>query len=155
MCSTRHLAEARFSFAQKALLARSLCLRKNKFGEWDLIAAINSLRNDLAHKLNSPDRAKKLAVVKELYFREAAGYDRIDDMKNESDAVILFNACAHCAGFLATFEADSKAFRRMVRPDRADLTSRRLSLTADAQSPLTGPPWRRRAVPCAPVNFVR
>jgi hypothetical protein len=109
-----HLAQARLSFAQKALLARSFCLRKDKLGEWDLVAAINSLRNDLSHRLNSPDRARKLAVVKELYFREAAGFDRIDDVKKESDAVILFNACAHCAGFLATFEADSKSFRRMV-----------------------------------------
>jgi len=55
-----------------------------------------------------------LAVVKDLYFREAAGFDRIEDVKKEPDAVILFNACAHCAGFLATFESDSKFFRRMV-----------------------------------------
>jgi hypothetical protein len=109
-----HLAQARLSFAQKAFLARSLCLRKNKFGEWDLIAAINSLRNDLAHNLNSTDRAKRLRSVKDLYFRDAAGFDRIEDVRKESDAVILFNACAHCAGFLATFEADSKAFRLII-----------------------------------------
>lgn len=109
-----HLAQARLTFAQKALLARSLCLRKNKFGEWELIAAINALRNDLSHRLNSPEREKKLGVVKDLYFREATGFDRIEEVKKESDAVILFNACAHCAGFLATFEADSKSFRRMV-----------------------------------------
>jgi len=109
-----HLSQARLSFHQKTLLARSLCLRKNKFGEWDLIAAINALRNDLAHNLNSPDRAKKLATLKEIYFRQADGLEQIDDIKKESDASILFCACAHCAGFLATFESDSKAFRRMV-----------------------------------------
>ena len=109
-----HLAQARLSFHQKTLLARSLCLRKNKLGEWDLIAAINALRNDLAHKLNSLDRANKLAALKEIYFRESAGFDRIDEIKKESDATILFSACAHCAGFLASFESDSKAFRAMV-----------------------------------------
>src|SRR5262249_34301048 len=66
-----HLADARLSFHQKALIARSLCLRKNRFGEWDLLNAINSLRNDLAHRLNSQEREKKLAAVKDIYAREA------------------------------------------------------------------------------------
>jgi hypothetical protein len=109
-----HLAEARLSFHQKTLLARSLCLRKNQFGEWELLGAINALRNDLAHHLNSPNREKKLGRVKEIYFHETAGYEHIEDVKKESDAVILFHACAHCAGFLASFEGDSKAFRQMV-----------------------------------------
>lgn len=92
-----HLGDARLSFHQKALLARSLCLRKNLVGEWELIAAINTLRNDLAHKLNSPERERKLAKVKELYFREAASFSGIEEVKKEPDAVVLFNACAHCA----------------------------------------------------------
>jgi hypothetical protein len=109
-----HLDDARLTFAHKIHLARAVCLRKNTFGEWDLISAINSLRNDLAHRLNSPERTKKLARVKDLYFREAAGYERIEEVKKESDAVVLFNACAHCAGFLATYLADSRGFRQMV-----------------------------------------
>lgn len=62
------VAEARLSFAQKLNVAKSLCLRKNKLGEWEMVAAINGLRNDLAHRLNSPDREKKLEKVKTVYF---------------------------------------------------------------------------------------
>lgn len=114
-----HLAQARLTFAQKLQLARALCLRKNKLGEWELMAAINALRNDLAHRLNSRDRGRRFDVVKNLYLREAAGFERIEDLKGEPDAVIVFNACAHCAGFLVTFETDSKSLRRMVhRLDR-------------------------------------
>ena len=109
-----HLEEARLTFAQKMQLARALCLRKNALGEWDLIAAINALRNNLAHQLKSPDRAKRLTKVKDLYFREAAGFERIEEIKNESDAVVLFNACGHSAGFLSTFLSDSRGFRQMV-----------------------------------------
>jgi len=109
-----HLSEARLSFNQKVLVARALCLRKNNFGEWELIGAINSLRNVLAHSLQSPVRTKKLATVKTIYFREAAGIDGIEDIKKQSDAHILTRACGHCGGFLATFEGDSKAFRKMV-----------------------------------------
>jgi hypothetical protein len=109
-----HLDDARLTFAHKVQLARALCLRKNTLGEWDLISAINSCRNDLAHRLNSPERAKKLAKVKELYFREVAGLARIEEIKKESDTAILFSACGHCAGFLATYLADSRGFRQMV-----------------------------------------
>jgi hypothetical protein len=109
-----HLEEARLTFAQKAHIARALCLRKNTLGEWELVFAINSLRNNLAHKLNSPERSKKLTKVKDLYFREAAGFEGIEEVKKESDAVVLFNACAHSAGFMSTFLADSRGFRQMM-----------------------------------------
>lgn len=109
-----NVEDARLSFAQKLHLSKALCLRKNTFGEWALISAINTLRNDLAHQLNSTEREKKLAKVRELYFREAAGYAGIEELKKEADVVILFNACAHCAGFLATFLRDSKGFRAMI-----------------------------------------
>lgn len=108
------VAEARLSFAQKLNVARSLCLRKNKLGEWDLVAAINGLRNDLAHRLNSPDREKKLEKVKTIYFREAAGLGRINAIKAQSDHEIVFAACAHCAGFLATCAEDLRHLRQAI-----------------------------------------
>ena len=46
-----YLGETRLSFHQKMLLGRSLCLRKHSLGEWDLLAAINTLRNEIAHKI--------------------------------------------------------------------------------------------------------
>jgi hypothetical protein len=70
-----HLAEdGRLSFIQKATLARSLDLRRNNLGIWDVIAAVNSLRNELAHSLDSPKRVKKTEALKKLFFREAAGH---------------------------------------------------------------------------------
>ncbi|WP_250493774.1 hypothetical protein [Caballeronia sp. GAWG1-1] len=47
-----HLEEARLSFADKMNVSRALCLRKNQFGEWELIAAINALRNVVGHTLS-------------------------------------------------------------------------------------------------------
>jgi len=83
-------------------------------GEWQLISFINSLRNELAHKLNSPNREKKLHQLKEVFFKEAAGFEKIDEIKKQSDPNIVLAACAECAGFLATFESDSKAYRNMI-----------------------------------------
>ncbi|WP_369646790.1 hypothetical protein [Variovorax sp. V118] len=115
-----HLEEARLTFNQKIQLGRSLCLRKNNLGEWEMISAINTLRNELAHRLNSPDRDRKLKRVKDLYFREAAGFPAMEEVKTAPDAQVLMNACGHCAGFLLSFEGDSQIFRRMIHGmDRA------------------------------------
>lgn len=108
------VAEARLNFSQKLNISKSLCLRKNKLGEWELIAAINGLRNDLAHRLNSPDRDKKLTKVKSIYFREAAEFGRIEAIKAQSDHEIIFAACAHCAGFLAGCAEDLRHLRQLI-----------------------------------------
>lgn len=109
-----HMPEARLNFAQKVHLSRALCLRKNNFGEWNLIGAINALRNVVAHRLNSPERERRFTRVKDIYLREAeamTGIERVHAMK-ESEIVLL--ACGHCLGFLASFEGDARAFRGLV-----------------------------------------
>jgi hypothetical protein len=109
-----HLEGARFTFHHKAALARALCLRKDRFGEWELVAAINALRNEVAHNLESPERAKKLSRVKEIYFREASTATKARGIQKQADSVILQAACGHCAGFLASFEHDAKGFRQIM-----------------------------------------
>lgn len=109
-----HLSEARLSFNQKLHLCRALCLRKSNLGEWDLMAAINALRNELAHRLSSPEREKRISKIKKIYFVQASGFDGIEEIKKESDPEIILNACGHCAGFLSSFLADAKELRRYV-----------------------------------------
>lgn len=109
-----HLSEAKLTFNQKTLLCRALCLRKNQNGEWELISSLNSLRNELAHRLRSPEREKRLLRVKQIFFREIAEFDNIEAVKKQSDSNIVLAACAECAGYLATFEADSKEFRKLI-----------------------------------------
>src|SRR4051812_28326134 len=62
-----YLDSARFHFAQKVYLARTMSLDEHANPMWDLILAINALRNDLAHALDSVKRQQKLDRVKELY----------------------------------------------------------------------------------------
>jgi hypothetical protein len=116
----QHITEARLSFYNKMMLARAFCLRHDNVGEWELLAAINSLRNELAHNLQSPKREHKIGRVKELYFREGAGYGNLEEVKQQSDAIVLMFACAHCRGVLHSFEMEARSFRRMVHEiDRA------------------------------------
>jgi hypothetical protein len=109
-----HVQEAKLSFNAKMLMARSLCLRKNRLGEWDLIAAINSLRNELAHNLHTPKRDRKIATVREIYCREAVDLSELANLKEQPDHVVLHYACGHCVGFLSSFEKDAEALRSML-----------------------------------------
>jgi hypothetical protein len=110
----KYLQEARLGFHQKAVLARAYCLRKDQAGEWDLIFALNALRNLLAHKLNAADRQTRIDRVKEIYAREAK--DAFKELKKSGakDAQVLTNAIAHCGGYLHSFEQDARAFRELV-----------------------------------------
>jgi hypothetical protein len=109
-----HLETARLSFNQKLSLARALGLRKAGWGEWDLIVAINSLRNEVAHNLTSPKRATKMARVLELYSREAANLQGVEEIKAGGEVAVLYSACGHCVGFLSALAADSRALRGFI-----------------------------------------
>ena len=107
-----HMIETRIGFHDWVCIARSLCLRKNTLGEWDLILAINTLRNEIAHPRGAERRTLLINRIKEIYIRESeASADKIDA---DPDELIIINASGHCIGFLAEYEADSKAFRQMV-----------------------------------------
>jgi hypothetical protein len=109
-----HLEAARLSFHHKACIVRALGLRKDKFGEWDLLQAINTLRNDLAHQLHSDQREKKVQRLREVYLREAKGMEGIEELRDADEVTLLVNAMAHMVGFLSAMHADSKALRGFV-----------------------------------------
>lgn len=113
----QYLSDASLRFYQKSSIARSLCLRRDKLGEWMLMHALNALRNTLAHKLQSEEREKRVARVRRTYFKETPDGPEKDRLKDASDAAVIKAACAHCAGFLALFESDAKAFRQMIQPE--------------------------------------
>ena len=107
-----HIQKARLEFSQKVQLARGYALRKNENGIWALILSIGEVRNEVAHNLTEARQNKKMAQLRRLYFREAP--EREEMYKDAPDEEIAYYACGMCAGFLGTFEHDSKSLRRMI-----------------------------------------
>jgi hypothetical protein len=121
-----YVGKARLSFQHKMLLSRGLCLRKDQVGEWDLIGAINALRNVVAHSIDQPKQMAKLALVKQLLYREG-NTDSLPNKDEIDESTTVMFACAHCVGFLHSFENDSVSFRslihsldRQLNPDEAE-----------------------------------
>jgi hypothetical protein len=107
-----HLEAARLSFAQKVSLARSVSLDEHKNSIWELILAVNALRNELAHALNSEKRNTKFDRLKSLYM--AANDVSADESAALEQHVLASFAIALSVGFLGSFEEEVVRFKHWV-----------------------------------------
>lgn len=112
-----HILEKRFAFLQKVAVCRSLCLRRDRETTWDVIEAVNAVRNEVAHRLDRAKFKPKMDRLRELYRKE--GYPAHVEGEDVSDQAIVLYACSGCTGFLGTFEHDIKALRTYI--DELDL----------------------------------
>lgn len=111
---TEHLEDARLGFFQKLCIARALALRKNQVPIWKLIAAINALRNDLAHSKSGQKRQQKISTIRQLYIEETRESSEFSDHAKLPDEQLVAFSCALSIGFLHIFLEDSKAFKKHV-----------------------------------------
>lgn len=112
-----HLLGANLRFVQKVSLARSVSLDEDNNPIWDLILAINTLRNELSHALESGRRQSRVERVKALYlniYQEA-----ISDERNHPDNEIVAYSIGLSLGFLGGFEEEIIRFKDWV--DKLDI----------------------------------
>jgi hypothetical protein len=110
---SEHLRDARLSFAQKVHVARSYALRKNSNSIWNLILEINSLRNEIAHRLEAERRRTKMLRLRELC-RAKMTEELYRGIDAAGDEAVVTTAYAMCLGFLADFEHDTRALRGYI-----------------------------------------
>lgn len=128
MFHPEHFHDARLSFDKKISLGRAFCLRKNRLGEWDMLIALNELRNVLAHNLDSPRQQAKIDRLRALALQEAAQFPEVGQyLKANGDKEMIIYACGHILGFLQSFEEDAKQLRtilhamdRQMNPDQPE-----------------------------------
>jgi hypothetical protein len=108
-----YLEEARLTFAQKVAVARTMSLDEHENEMWQLIVAINSLRNDLAHSLQSPKRATKTKALIDLH-KKLGGTVKMPDGKEVPEHVVLSFTISFSLGFLSGFVEEVRRFRSTV-----------------------------------------
>lgn len=109
-----YLDAANLRFAQKLYIARSMSLDEHDNGMWEIASRLNSLRNELAHALNSDKRERKTQAVIECYFAQATEDEHIEIVRNQGEPVILAFAASYFIGFLGSFKAEVERFRDVV-----------------------------------------
>jgi hypothetical protein len=110
----KYIQDADLSFARKLAVARSMSLDEHCNSVWDLIVAINALRNELAHSLDGERRQRKLERLKSLYFAEIADPDLVESDRSGPDHHIVSQAVALALGFLGPFEEEVTRFKDYV-----------------------------------------
>lgn len=123
----KYLEDARLTFAQKVNIARAMCWTKHNSDIWPLVAAMNQLRNELAHSLDAPRAVEKrskviqsfLSSIEDKKFRSEIGKAPIDQQ--------LRSVTLYIVAFLARFLEDVYAFRYTVDPLQLDPAAPRLS----------------------------
>jgi len=107
---SEQLDKVRISFAQKVAIARAMSLDEHENEMWQLILAVNSLRNELAHSLNSPKRQKKTKALIDLQ-KKLRGQTTAPDGSEVPEHVILSFVVAFSLGFLSGFIEEVRRFR--------------------------------------------
>ena len=108
-----HLEGARITFAQKVAIARSMSLDEHNNEMWQLVLAINSLRNELAHALHSPKRVAKTTALIELH-KKLKGSTATSNGNEVPEHVLLSFAVSFSLGFLSGFIEEVRRFKSML-----------------------------------------
>src|SRR6516165_6996081 len=98
------LEAANLRFAQRVALARTMSLDEHDNLMWELLLAVNGLRNELAHALHSEKRQRKLDRVKALYLAESDAPER--EIADCPDHELAAYAIALILGFLGACEEE-------------------------------------------------
>lgn len=106
------LENARLSFSQKVSIARSISLDESKNSIWNLVAAINRVRNTLAHSLDGTSRRDAMNALRSAYSKERGG--GLEEWEKDNEALLILSAVAYCLGFLDAHEQEVERFRDWV-----------------------------------------
>ena len=118
----KYLLDARLTFAVKMRIARALTDHLLYPGYWDLIRALNKIRNGLAHKLDNPAleaalrdfmrlRQKHMGVLEDVPIDDAQDIDR---ERLRSDISLLIGQLYGWAAGLRTIVRAIEPWQRMV-----------------------------------------
>ena len=105
---------ARLQFHQKLQLCRAMSVSDQKNSMWNLLAAINSLRNHLSHSLDLSERSKRIEALNSNFAREFPDQlpEKLDPMPRE--AAICMLAIAASIGFLHAHSEEVRRLKEIV-----------------------------------------
>jgi len=124
--------DKRLGFDRKLAFARAVSWDQQNNHIWDLVQAINNLRNDLAHNLDSPKLTTKLARFRAMHLNQ------FPDDAVLTDSELITGAIGYCMGFLSRRISEATIFHRWIE-----------SLTRIAEPPQRGVRARARSTSSA------
>jgi hypothetical protein len=101
------------NFHTKGDFAVSLAANRGKDEMWAAFWAINQLRNEMAHNLDSKKIDEKMAFLRKAYI-DAIEPNPAAYAKTQTDRDLVDSACGVCSGFLGQLSSEAKARRGVI-----------------------------------------
>ena len=98
--NSQYITSLNLRFYQKVRLLRAVSGKYHDELVWELVLALNELRNAIAHSLSSPRIQEKARALRTSYFRAAEGYPELDEQKKQPDHMIVAFAAVLAVGML-------------------------------------------------------
>lgn len=99
---------AKLQFHQKLTLCRAISTSEHKNNMWNLIAAINTVRNHLSHSLDSEKRSEKVERLNSIYVKEFGDKFPVDLESISRESAICMLAISGALGYLHSFLEEIK-----------------------------------------------
>jgi hypothetical protein len=103
----------RFGFERKVQILRAMLVGSNNHPHWKIVLAVNSLRNEIAHKHAGEERHRKINRLREVCMAEVVPETK-KHLENAPDDEVATFGCAACEGFLAVVLDDFIAMREQL-----------------------------------------
>lgn len=101
-----------FTFERKVRIVRAMSRNARDHAHWDIVLAMNSLRNTIAHH-GYEERQQRVDRIRVLCLESAALEKHEREHGSGDNGLVLF-AFAICAGFLAYIEDDLESLREEI-----------------------------------------
>ena len=105
---------SRFGFDRKVALLRALVPRTHELPVWEMMAAVNELRNVVAHSLSADRRKEKMDAVRQLYLSTTIDPDIIEVFRHAADHLVAISVYGICGGFLDHLKEDMTRLRERI-----------------------------------------
>ncbi|MEI9924885.1 MAG: hypothetical protein WDN50_16330 [Bradyrhizobium sp.] len=94
----------KMKFSDKMVKCKQLAKGEENEPWWDILNSANSLRNTIAHSLDTDQIDRRMAELKEKYLATMTP-ENAAAIEDQPDEYIAMMACSTCAGFIATLES--------------------------------------------------
>ena len=108
------LESCNLRFNQKVQLVRAFCMSPHGDGIWEIITAMNALRNAIAHSLDQQKRDDKFQKLKTLYLRELDDPATAEQDSVLPDHLLFMMAYSFCHGFIVRIQHDADLMSRFM-----------------------------------------
>jgi hypothetical protein len=115
-----YVLDSRLSFDRKVKIVRAMSLRADNAPVFEVMFALNALRNSFAHRFEVKEREGRMQRLRQVTIA-AFKEERREEHKNLNNQDMVVHACAMCSGYLLLFTEGYANLRKKINEIDAEI----------------------------------